>query len=169
MYRHAKNTQGFTLIELLVVIAIIGMLSSVVLASLQTARQKSRDARRISDLRQLQLVVESYANDHGGRFPSTSGVWRGGAPGCYGGHGYDATGYIPDVVPEYIAALPEDPIPRDGPPASCYLYRSNGTDYMILVHLGIESFDPDDGPHPLDRPCCNQQTIGVYTSGAQGW
>ncbi len=51
-----KNTKGFTLIELLVVIAIIGILSSVVLASLSTARAKSRDARRISDIGQMQTL-----------------------------------------------------------------------------------------------------------------
>lgn len=59
MFTSLKNrTKGFTLIELLVVIAIIGILSSVVLASLSTARQKSRDAKRISDLGQLQLALE---------------------------------------------------------------------------------------------------------------
>lgn len=55
-----KDTRGFTLIELLVVIAIIGILSSVVLASLNSARQKSRDARRIGDIKQMQLAMEMY-------------------------------------------------------------------------------------------------------------
>ena len=55
-----KSTKGFTLIELLVVIAIIGILSSVVLASLNSARKKGRDARRVSDLKQLQLALELY-------------------------------------------------------------------------------------------------------------
>ncbi len=53
---HRKK--GFTLIELLVVIAIIGILSSVVLASLNSARQKSRDAKRVSDIQNLQLALE---------------------------------------------------------------------------------------------------------------
>lgn len=59
-YTLKNKTSGFTLIELLVVIAIIGILSSVVLASLSTARQKSRDAKRISDIGQLQLSLELY-------------------------------------------------------------------------------------------------------------
>ncbi len=59
--RMKKGTsRGFTLIELLVVIAIIGILSSVVLASLNSARKKGRDARRVSDVKQLQLALELY-------------------------------------------------------------------------------------------------------------
>ena len=52
--------RGFTLIELLVVIAIIGILSGVVVTSLNSGRIKARDARRISDLQQLQLALTSY-------------------------------------------------------------------------------------------------------------
>lgn len=48
---------GFTLIELLVVVAIIGLLASVVFASLTTARARGRDARRVSDLREMQKVI----------------------------------------------------------------------------------------------------------------
>lgn len=53
-----KNSKGFTLIELLVVIAIIGILSSVVLASLNSARKKSRDARRVADISQIKTALE---------------------------------------------------------------------------------------------------------------
>jgi len=51
-----KSQKGFTLIELLVVISIIGILSSLVVVSLNDARAKARDARRLSDIRQMANV-----------------------------------------------------------------------------------------------------------------
>lgn len=53
LYIIQAREKGFTLIELLVVIAIIGVLASTVLASLNTARAKARDARRIADFKQI--------------------------------------------------------------------------------------------------------------------
>ena len=88
-----NKTKGFTLVELLVVISIIGLLSSVIFASLATARLKARDSSVISEIQQLRNLMHleysdngSYANMQGGwilddtydcditRFPSTSGV-----------------------------------------------------------------------------------------------
>ncbi|OGF19044.1 hypothetical protein A3G56_01530 [Candidatus Falkowbacteria bacterium RIFCSPLOWO2_12_FULL_45_10] len=57
-----KTTQkGFTLIELLVVIAIIGLLSTMAVVSLNSARGKARDAKRVSDVKQLSNVIEMEA------------------------------------------------------------------------------------------------------------
>ena len=58
-----KNKQGFTLIELLVVIAIIGLLSTLSIVALNQARARSRDARRIADVKQIQTALEMYYND----------------------------------------------------------------------------------------------------------
>lgn len=60
------NLRGFTLIELLVVIAIIGILSSVVLSSLNVARSKGNDAKRFSDLHQIANALELYRNSNTG-------------------------------------------------------------------------------------------------------
>lgn len=59
-----KKEQGFTLIELLVVIAIIGILAGMVLVSMGGARSKARDARRLSDMRQLISAQEMYYGDN---------------------------------------------------------------------------------------------------------
>ena len=60
-----KFTKGFTLIELLVVIAIIGILASIVLVSLNSARNKGKDARIISDVQQIRTALESGYNGSG--------------------------------------------------------------------------------------------------------
>ena len=76
-----RSKKGFTLIELLVVIAIIGILASVVLASLNSARAKSRDARRIADVKQIQLALELYYDANSQHYPAILDALIGGCSG----------------------------------------------------------------------------------------
>ncbi len=79
-----KNHRGFTLIELLVVIAIIGILSAVVLASLNTARDKGSDAAVQSNLGTVRTQAEIYYGDHSNSYGTQA--WSSGAStACTGG------------------------------------------------------------------------------------
>lgn len=84
--------KGFTLIELLVVIAIIALLASVVLVSMNNAREKSRDARRLGDIRQIQAALLIYAENNGQFYPTD--IYATGGAG---------------LAPTYMAVVPKDP------------------------------------------------------------
>ncbi|MDD5290385.1 MAG: prepilin-type N-terminal cleavage/methylation domain-containing protein [Patescibacteria group bacterium] len=68
-----RKNKGFTLIELLVVIAIIGLLSTLAVVALNNARAKSRDAKRVSDIKQIQTALELYYQDNNG-YPSAGAM-----------------------------------------------------------------------------------------------
>ena len=71
-----NKRKGFSLVELLVVMAIIGLLSTIAVVSLGSARGKARDTKRIADMRQFQTALEQFNNDQNG-YPSVT------TPGTY--------------------------------------------------------------------------------------
>ena len=64
-----KKSLGFTLMELLIVIAIIGILVSVSVVSYSSAQKKSRDSRRIGDMKAVQSAWEQYYADNSANYP----------------------------------------------------------------------------------------------------
>lgn len=167
--RLATVRSGFTLIELLVVIAIIGILSGLGVVVFTRAQAKARDGQRRSDLRNLQEAVEMYYADNNS-YPSTGGAWWGQ---CSNYGSYTATcganTFIPNICADYIGGIPKDPR-ADASGSDCYLYRSDGNNYMILAHMVMETVGTDPGADdPMDRVCCTQPTIAVYSAGARNW
>lgn len=94
---------GFTLIELLVVIALIGVLSTLLLANFNAARQRGRDAQRKSDLRSIETALRLFYNDNGYYPESTT---------SFGIQGVDWGKPWATSTTTYINALPNDPLPN---------------------------------------------------------
>ncbi len=131
------HSRGFTLIELLVVIAIIGMLSSVVLASLNSARGKARDARRVADVKQMMLALELYRDDNNGACPDTG--WQSSNDASGNTSGGNSWAITQAAMSSYIPSLPHDP--KEGTATATtggYAYSihcwSTG-EYMIVFNI----------------------------------
>jgi prepilin-type N-terminal cleavage/methylation domain-containing protein len=121
--RHAR---GFTLIELLVVIAIIGVLSSVVLASLNSARNKAVDAKKKQELREMITAVERYYID-------TNTIPANPIPGSWVPAD---TALTSTLVPQYMPVIPTSP---DNIP---YYYYDYGTYFIVASILKDGSYGP---------------------------
>jgi len=111
-----KNQKGFTLVELLVVIAIIGILASMLLLQLGVARQRARDAKRISDVNQVRTAIELYFDDNG-QYPQTA----------------THAGLGTLLAPKYVTLLPVDPL-NVSPHVYGYAY-STSTKFHLWAEL----------------------------------
>ena len=118
--------KGFTLIELLVVVAIIGLLATLSIVALNTARAKARDAKRVGDVKQMQTALELYYSDKG-TYPTL----------------------LASLSPAYMGVIPKLPFPSDGSACANYpsdastVYTYAATDsnrsYEILYCLGADT------------------------------
>lgn len=128
----SSKSRGFTLIELLVVIAIIGLLASIVLASLNSARVKGRDARRVADLKQIQTALELYASDNNGNYPAA----------------------VSSLAGTYISTVPTDP--AGGSYTYTYAVASPAVKYCLGARLEGGTLPPGGA-----STCSNGVTVGT--------
>ncbi|MGE5541122.1 MAG: type II secretion system protein [Bacillota bacterium] len=147
-----EDSRGFTLIELLIVIAIIGIISSVVVASLVLTRPRARDAERLSDLRQIRIALSLYYSTYK-KFPYC-------LSGCTGA--LDTTSYMPNV-------------PKDPKTGRDYNYAALAPG-CLTYHLGAPLEDKSnralltDSDAPSQARCSDQSSsdfsgTSYYTGG----
>ncbi len=134
MYKKEKGKEkGFTLIELLVVIAIIAILSTVVMAGLNSARLKGRDAKRLSDIKQLQAALELFYDSCQG-YP-VSGAMPTIATACPGGGAAN--------FGVFMATIPVNPTPG----GATYTYTGTASTYTVGFSLEGPSGSLASGAH----------------------
>lgn len=146
MKQKKQSLKGFTLIELLVVISIIGILSSFAVVSLNSARNKARDALRKADMTQMRTAINLYY-DENDKYP-ICGVWDinaadFGAGVQAGSNCYNTilgTALTAGARP-YLGQLPKDPKNPTNNSAvdTIYIYRyvskSDGSEYALVYRV----------------------------------
>ena len=177
-YFKDKNSTGFTLIELLVVIAIIGLLASIVLVSLNSARKKARDAKRIVEVKQLQTALEFYY-DENGAYPISGncGATLPNAGWCNSVQSLSSGHWVRNGstnLGEFLSIDPIDPLqggspkwtPVNGGTIFYYANSYGGAGQWYMIIFGLENY-----PHPLegqDGVMACDGTYFHYGSGSNG-
>ena len=133
----SRRKRGFTLIELLVVISIIGFLATLALVSLNSARMKARDARRLADLNQFKIALELFY-DKNNRMPADScaddGSYSSSGGSCGGTTGdWHANSGLRELVSDnFMSSLSRDPINNN---TYQYKYEPESTSACLWTYL----------------------------------
>jgi len=121
--------KGFTLVELLVVIAIIALLSTLSVVALNSARAKSRDARRQSDIKQIRTALDMYYDSNNQQYPAGNGVQLGKTDYvCLTSAGWATSGCSGTI---FMQKVPKDP----GAYSYNYTLGAGSTTYKIVYTL----------------------------------
>lgn len=158
-----KFNQGFTLIELLIVIAIIGILSSVILMSLNSARKKANDTQRIASVNQIVTAIALYQSDNEGTPPGIDGIE----------YVNGNSKWIPGLVPKYMSSVPSDPIDKN---SHKFHYSRRGNNYEVISFLEKHKDDPSCGNGGGGGGSACQyyekgsgEFLALMNPGASGW
>ncbi len=147
MENKQNHKKGFTLIELLVVVAIMGMLAALAVVSLNNARQRARDARRVSDIKQIQTALELYFLDND-TYPDGTSTWISGT--CLDDTGFAGSCGTGTV---YMTTVPNNPRPYNddtecGENYTDYFYSRDTTQsYSLNYCVGGDIGDVGTGAH----------------------
>jgi prepilin-type N-terminal cleavage/methylation domain-containing protein len=172
-----KNTKrGFTLIELLVVISIVSLMSSIIMAPVNAARQRTRDISRLDTMREIRTALEQYKSD-AGNYPATTPGYGWTCFDCTSTD-YLGTSATPDLVstdsvtltasplntvliPKYLPSIPRDPKAGTSFGNLGYLYHSDGINYCIMSFGRPENMNN----FPSNVINVNRCTLPITSSG----
>ncbi len=120
-----RPLRGFTLVELLVVITIIAMMMALLLPAVQAVRASARQTQCASNMKQIGLAVQMFANSRGGQMP-------------FNVHHSAARSWV-NTLGEYMGDVDEIRICPDDPRAGQLLSGPNGsTSYLISEYVSTE-------------------------------
>jgi prepilin-type N-terminal cleavage/methylation domain-containing protein len=174
-----NQRRAFTLVELLVVISIIGLLSSIAVINLSSARSKARDGKRIADIKQLTTAMQLYY-DTNGTYPNTgntgtlplnctngANAWYclgvGSAGTCWNGASINGCTALDNALSPYMAKIPKDPDQANvGYTGDTYLYSFALGTWLTpppILHWGMEN-------GPTTASTCLGGVFGTWPGGS---
>jgi general secretion pathway protein G len=140
-----RTKYGFTLIELLVVVSLIGVLATLVIANLNSARERARDSQRKSDLRSIQTALRLYYNDNSSTgFPNSSSY---NIVGCDGACTWGEAWVNESIT--YMNILPKDPLTGQS-----YRYTASADNEGYTLEACLENKSDDKGVSTTDTTWC---------------
>lgn len=144
MHRIAFSQRGYSLVEILVALAVLGILAGIAVVSLPNISKRARDAQRLTDLRQLQTVLEREITTVN-TYPTSTGDFE------IKDHSWGS------LWSEYDYRLPRDPLPKQK-----YIYVSDGLTYQLYAKF--EDL-PVKSSFACPAPCGPD---GAYNAGIAG-
>lgn len=153
-----QANRGFTLVELLVAVGIIGVLASVSVVSVNSVRAKGRDAKRVSEVKQMQTALEAYfSNSASASYPVVGArVDRLGETLvrlCNTAIGFDTIANCDAAPPVFMQKVPRDP-------SNGALIGNQGYEYTYISKTAA-NVDCNAAP-------CSSYEIGFRLEGGTG-